>query len=171
MTLPDGWVRIGKIVAPHGLAGGLKVYPLTDFPERFLKTEEVALQLPSGPQVCKVEEARLQGSVCIMRLAGICDRTAAEKLRGTFLLIPEDLLVPLPENHYYIYQLMGLDVYTDEGELLGKLADVLPTGGNDVWVVRTEKGEVLLPATRQVVRKVDLEAKRIVVHLLSGHVD
>ena len=86
-------------------------------------------------------------------------------------MVPEDRLVPLPENHYYIYQLIGLDVYTDEGELLGKLADVLPTGGNDVWVVRTEKGEVLLPAIRQVVRKVDLEAKRIVVHLLSGLVD
>jgi 16S rRNA processing protein RimM len=168
MNPPSGWVRIGKIVAPHGLHGQMRVYPLTDFPQRFLSTQELALELPAGPVVHQVERAQLQGGMCILKLAGVCERSEAEKLRETFLLVGEERVVPLPENRYYIYQLLGLPVYTEQGRLLGKLAEVLPTGGNDVWVVQTQTGQILLPAIRQVIRGVDLEAKRIVVHLLPG---
>lgn len=169
MNPPEGWVRIGKVVAPQGLTGEVRVYPLTDFPERFLSTAEVALELPTGPQLRQVKEARLQGDICILKLAQ--DRIEAESLRGVFLLVPEAEVVPLPEDNYYIYQLVGLSVHTEEGQLLGKLADVMTTGGNDVWVVEGDRGQILLPAIRQVIRQVDLQKQQIIVHLLPGLVD
>ncbi len=169
MNPPEGWVRIGKVVAPQGLAGEVRVGPLTDFPQRFLATEQVALELAEGPRLLQVEGARLHGNVAILRLAE--DRAGAEALRGVFLLVREEELVPLPQDQYYIYQLMGLSVYTEEGQFLGKIREVMATGGNDVWVVARDGEDLLLPAIRQVIRQVDLAAGRIVVHLLPGLVD
>ena len=166
MNPPVGWVRIGKIVAPQGLAGEVRVYPLTDFPQRFLTTEEVALELPQGPALRQVAGARLQGSLAILKLAQ--DRAEAERLRGIFLLVREEELVPLPENSYYIHQLLGLSVYTREGEPLGKIAEIITTGAQDVWVVEGARGQILLPAIRQVIRKVNLAEGQIVVKLLPG---
>lgn len=156
-------------MAPQGMAGEVRVYPLTDFPERFLSTKQVALELATGPAIRQVEKARLQGSLCILKLAE--NRAEAEALRDVFLLVKEEELVPLPEDRYYIYQLVDLPVYTEEGQLLGKLAEVMTTGGNDIWVVEAEEGQILLPAIQQVIRQVDLEGGRIIVHLLPGLVD
>jgi 16S rRNA processing protein RimM len=104
----------------------------------------------------------------VLKLAGVGDASAAAKLRNADLHVPIEEAVPLPDGQYYVHQIVGLEVWTDTGRLLGPVMEVLRTGSNDVYVVRSGKGELLLPAIDQVVKQVDLPERRIVVSLLPG---
>lgn len=115
----------------------------------------------------EVEESRAHKGGFLVKLAGVDDRDLADALRGVQVVVRRDQLMPLPENTWYVYELEGLQVYTEAGEHLGVLDEVLFTGGNDVYVVKGER-EILLPAIRQVIREVDVAAGRMVVHLLEG---
>jgi 16S rRNA processing protein RimM len=157
-------VSVGRIVAAHGLRGELKVEPLTDFPERFQRG--VVLWLEGRPR--SIEGARWQKDAVLLKLAGIDTREQAERLRGKELLLPEPGPLPAGEGVYYQHDVIGLRVETVKGEALGSVADILSTGANDVYVVRGERGELLLPAVEDVVREVDLVAGRLVVDLLEG---
>jgi 16S rRNA processing protein RimM len=154
----------------HGIRGQLKVALLTDFPERIYQLKEV--YLVSGEKVIGphyVKDARLADKRAIIALEGIIDPEAAKTMRGYELAVTRDQAVPLPEGHYYYFQLVGLKVYSLEGECLGELTQVLPLPANDVYVVQSENGsEILLPATREVVREIDLESGRMRVNLLPG---
>jgi 16S rRNA processing protein RimM len=115
-----------------------------------------------------VEGLRFHTKVLLLKLDGTDDRNAADELRGMLVQIPVEEAVPLEEGEYYLFQLVGVRVETEDGEWLGQIVDVIETGANDVYVVRGPRGEVLLPAVDNIVLQLDLESKQMVVHLLPG---
>jgi len=139
---------------------------LTDFPDRL--TQAARLYVGQGRRPAEVESLRRHGQDMLLRLKEVGDRDAAERLRGEALCLRVDDLPPLPEDVYYFHQIEGLEVFTEQGEHLGRVAEILKTGANDVYVVRGEKGEILLPAIPQVIREVALEEKKILVRLMDG---
>ncbi len=157
---------VARILGPHGLQGEVKAEVLTDFPDRFslLKTVYVGDELT--PAV--LEGHRLQGGKIILKLEGCEDRENAAELQGKLVYVTLEEAVPLAEDEYYVYEIMGLEVWTTEGEFLGYVDEVLHTGSNDVYVVKNGRGEVLVPALSDVVREVDLERGRIEVRLMEG---
>lgn len=161
-------VAVGRINGPWGIRGHVKVTPLTSNPERFVPGATLLVQgIPR--KVLDVQSPR--GYPCV-RFRGFENRTAAESLAGTLIEIPESELPELPEGEYYVHDLVGLDVRTTTGETLGRLAEVLRTGANDVYVVRREGArDVLLPAIEDVVRAVDLDERVMTVELLEGLLD
>jgi 16S rRNA processing protein RimM len=162
-------VAVGRIVGVHGIRGELKVESLTDFPERFDAGSQLFLVTPDGKvRPTEILAGREHKGRILIALPGVTDRDAAEALRGSFLKIEEEDLTPLPPGRFYHYQLVDLSVVTDEGRDLGRVAEVIPTGGNLVLDVRGGGGEVLLPFIDDVILDVDLEAGKITVHLLEG---
>lgn len=158
---------IGEVLKPHGVRGEMRVLPHTDLPERFTWLERVYLDEGTSPPV-QVESARLHQNIILLKLVGYESRQACDALRGRLLYVPVEEAVPLEEGEYFLYQLEGLAVYTDAGDHLGTLVEVLETKANNVFVVQGERGEVLLPDIAEVVQAIDFEAQRMVVHLLPG---
>jgi 16S rRNA processing protein RimM len=154
-------VAVGSIAAPWGVRGDLKVQPLTDFPERFQRG--AALWVRGHRH--EVQRSRWSRGFVYLGLSGIDSRNAAEEMRGALLEVPESDLTPLPEGQYYRFQVIGLEVRTPEGGSLGRVAEILSTGSNDVYVVRGGPRELLIPAIEDVVKEVDLEGGRLVVEL------
>src|SRR5690606_29679059 len=143
-----------------------------DFPEIRFKPGNTLWMVPpqaGEPVEVTVQSAREQKNVYVVKLAGIDDRNGAEARKGWELKVPAEDRVPLPEGEYYISDIVGCAVVTDEEETIGIVADVLTPGANDVWVVKPPKGpDVLLPVIDDVVLEVDTAAKRIKVHLMEG---
>lgn len=139
---------------------------MTDFPERF--KPGIRVYTGSPPQPTEIRSVHLEPRAVTLGLGSVTTREAAERLRGSWILVHESDAHPLPEGQYYWYQLIGLRVVSDEGELLGELADIIETGSNDVYVVRGESRERLLPAIPDVVLQVDLEQGMMTVHLIPG---
>ena len=158
---------IGRALKPHGVRGEIRVEPHTDAPERFTWLETVYVG-EVDPQPLAVESARFHGGLVLLKLSGIDDREAAGKLRGQWLQVPLTEAIPLEEGEYFLYQLEGLAVFTDAGDRLGELVQVIETGANHVFVVRSESGDILLPDTAEVVQAIDFENGRMTVHLLPG---
>lgn len=154
------------MVGARGLRGELVCAILTDFPDRFAATEEVLVGEP--PRPVRVERQRLERGRLVLKLAGISTREAAEELRGALIEVSIDQAVALPPETYFWHQIIGLRVVEEGGRELGRVADILVTGSNDVYVVRDDRRELLLPAIKDVVRRVDLDQGRIVVELLPG---
>jgi 16S rRNA processing protein RimM len=152
-------VAVGWVAAPWGVRGDLKVQPLTDFPERFQRGAALWVQ---GRRI-EVQRSRWSRGFVYLGLSGIDSRNAAEELRGALLEVPESDLTPLPEGQYYRFQVIGLEVRTPEGRSLGRVAEILSTGSNDVYVVRGGPRELLIPAIEDVVKEVDVEGGRLVV--------
>jgi len=163
--VPPGQVAVGRVASPHGMRGDVKVVPLVDKHERLSRGRSVLL----GGETRTVESVRWQKGMAYLKLSGIDGREAAASLRGLLLTVPEGELEPLPEGQYYRFQLIGLDVFNDSGERLGRVEEVLTTGANDVYIVRGgERGEVLLPATRDVIKRVDLAGGRMLIEEVPG---
>jgi 16S rRNA processing protein RimM len=158
---PDpGHVAVGRVLAPFGLKGELKVQSLTDNEDRFAPKSK----LWAGQQPVTVANSRSAGGHLYLTLKGYPDRSSIERFRGALLQVPESMLPALPEGHYYRYQLLGLTVVDREGHVIGKLDEIIETGANDVYRVRAEDGsDVLLPALNDVIISIDLEARRMVV--------
>jgi len=158
---------IGRVLKPHGVRGEVRVSPQTDLPERFgwLK---VAYLGDEEPQPVQVEGLRFHKSLVLLKLAGYDDRNAADSLRGMLIQVPLEDAIPLEEGEYFLYQLIGLTVRTDSGELLGELVEIIETGANNVFMVRGPQGEILLPDTEDVVTQIDFDSGLMVVHLLPG---
>jgi len=158
------FIAVGQVVAPWGARGEIKVEVLTDFPERFAPEQEIFV----NQEKLTIENCRWHRGRVILKLSGIGSIEDAERLRGLFLEIPQSQLHPLPDNECYQFQLLGLEVWTVDGEFLGQISRILPTGSNDVYVVPSERGEVLIPATEDVVKSVDLEAGRVTIEIIEG---
>jgi 16S rRNA processing protein RimM len=158
---------IGRVLKAHGVHGEMRVAVHTDVPERFSWLETVYLG-ETDPEPVSVESVRFHQNFALLKLAGIDDRDAADELRGEWLQVPLDAAIPLEEGEYFLYQLIGLTVVTDEGETLGELAELLETGANLVFIVRGDKGDILLPDTKEVIQDIDFENGRMTVHLLPG---
>lgn len=168
----EDWVTIGRIVALFGLRGDVKVIPQTDIPDRFSQLREVYL----GPEhqrhhITKVSPYK--ETMLLLRLAGIDSANAAEPLIGQEITIPLAQLPALPADQYYIHDLIGLRVESAGGQTLGLIADILATGANDVYIVReTGSGrEVLVPAVKEMVRRVDIAAGVVIIDPLPGLFD
>lgn len=156
---------------PHGVRGEVRAAIHTHIAERFTWLEQVHISRDpesTNPESVTLDGVRFHQGHVLLQLRGHDSREAAELLRGYWLMVPEAEAIPLEEDEVYLYELKGLAVYTDEGEHLGLLVEVLETGANEVFVVRGDAGEVLLPNIEEVVLEVDREAQRMLVHLIPG---
>jgi 16S rRNA processing protein RimM len=150
--------------ASWGVAGVVKVLPLVDRRDRLARGRSVTV---AGRRRA-IESSRWQKGFVYLKLSGIDSREQAAALRHRLLTVPEGELEPLPQGQYYRFQLIDLAVETASGEPLGRIAEVITTGANDVYVVRGDAGEVLVPATDEVVKEVDLKAGRMVIEAVPG---
>jgi 16S rRNA processing protein RimM len=164
--MPPEFLAVGRVLRPHGVRGELLLETLTDFPEHLDEVDTVYLGDAAEPH--PLAGARLHRGRLLIRLEGCADRDAAEVFRGRLVRIRIGDVPPPPAGSYYHYQIVGLSVVTEEGEALGHVVEILETGANDVYVVNGPSGEILLPALQSVIRQIDLEAKRMTVHLLEG---
>lgn len=165
----DDLFRIGVITEPHGIKGEVKVYPTTDDPGRMGKIKEMFLD--DGKQLVPLHPvgARGQKSLVIMKFQEFNDRNDVEKLRKKELYITRDNAVKLKKDEYYITDLIGLKCIDEDGQEVGTIKNVMPTGANDVYVIERVSGEeLLLPAIKQCVLEVNVEEGYVKVHVLPG---
>jgi 16S rRNA processing protein RimM len=164
-ALPDlaHAVTVGRIVAAHGVKGEVKVEPLSDFPERFQAGSR--LWIEGAPHT--VERGRTQRRILVIKLRDVDTRSQAEALQGKELVAAEASRLE-GEGLYYLHDILGARVEDQAGEALGSVVEVLSTGSNDVYVVRGERGELLLPALDDVILRVDVASKRIVADVPEG---
>ena len=160
----DDRVVVGRVLGPWGIGGHVRVELHTDSRERFSAGSRVYLD---GAETA-VESSRPHKGGLVVRFSSVADRTAAETLKGASLTVPRDEVDPLPDGSYYYFQIIGLRVTTDDGDDLGRVHEVLATGGNDVYVVRGPSGERLVPALHDVVLEVDLDNGLMTVNLPEG---
>lgn len=170
MRISNDTVVVGKITTTHGLKGTVKVLPMTEKKERFYDLTQIMAELADGKQkVLTIEGISSFKEGFLMDFKEIKDVNAAQKLRGAYLQIPRSQAMELEEGEYYIFEIIGAEVFTDEGECLGILENVIETGANDVYEVKTEDGkEILIPVIPDCVLEVNTEEKKVVVHLLEG---
>jgi 16S rRNA processing protein RimM len=163
---PSGldYITIAQVLAPWGVKGKLRVEVVTDFPRRLAPHSQVYLD--RRPMTI-VSSSQRQGQA-IIKLEGIDSADEAEKLRGKRLEIHHNQLADLPEGQYYHFQLIGLEVWTTQGQRLGKVTRILGGSSNDNYVVEAEKGEILIPAIEDVIKSVDLERGRITIEAIKG---
>ncbi len=165
----EQYITIGKIVNTQGHRGEVRVIPLTDFPERFDAMKKAFLDLNGKTMQMSIEKIYPHKKFIIIKFAGIDDMNAAETLKNATILISRDELMPLPEDTFYIFDIVGMEVFTDGGRRLGQVQDVLQTGANDVFIVEGEgRRPLLIPALKKVVRNVDMEQKKMTVCLPEG---
>lgn len=161
-------ISIGKIINTHGHLGELKILPLTDFPERFNDTEKVVATLRDKQSILHPENVRFHKNFVIIKFQEITDMNTALLYKGALLQVPRSDLVQLPEGHYYVFELLGISVFTVEGVELGQITDIISTGSNDVYVVKNEDNkEILIPALKKVVHEINIEEKKMRVQLLE----
>lgn len=167
--------RVGCVATTHGIRGEVKVYPTTEESQRFKKYKEVLLKEPKGqkePRSMHIESVKFFKKMVIVKFKECGTMEDAELLRGAELYVSREKAVPLSENEYYIADLIGMHVDSDEGVALGVLDDVMQTGANDVYVVKREDGkEILLPAIKECVKSVDVKGRHMTVHLMPGLVE
>ena len=164
----EKYISIGKIVNTHGHRGELRIFPLTDFPKRFLTMDAVTLYSQGMRRDMHIERARLHKQYVIVQFKEVPDMNEAEKLKGALLQITKEQLVALPEDSFYVFDIIGLKVFDPQGVYLGIVEDIIQTGANDVYVVAGEKGKPLLvPALKDVVKQVDIQGGKMVVVLLE----
>ncbi len=165
----DDYLQVGVIANTHGIRGEVKVFPTTDDPARFKKLKQVFLDTGNGYLEMKIEGVKFFKQFVILKFKGFDNINEIEKYKKRPLLVDREHAVRLKKDEYFIADLIGLTVYTEDGKLLGTLTDVLQTGANDVYVVEMEdKKEVLIPAIGECILEVDLEGRKMQVHLLKG---
>ena len=161
-------LEIGQIVNTFGIKGEVKVVPFTDDINRFDDLEKVYVKTKKESKLYKVENVRYHKNMVLLKFEGINNPEDAELLKNSFLEVDREDAIPLEEGTYFIVDLIGLDVYTDDGKILGKVEDIYNTGANDIYVVKDELGkQILLPGIDDVIKEVKLE-DRIIVHLIPG---
>lgn len=172
--------RVGCVATTHGVRGEVKVYPTTEDPQRFKKYKEVLLVDQTGhqkrdsmpPRCMHIESVKFFKQMVILKFRECASMEEAERLRGAELYVPREKAVPLQENEYYVSDLIGMQVESEEGVLIGVLDDVMQTGANDVYIVKQADGkEILLPAIKECIRLVDVKARHMTVHLMPGLAD
>ena len=158
------FITIGRILAPWGVKGNLKVEVATDFPQRFAPSARVYI----NRQPMTIDSIEWHKGKAIIKLNTIDRIEDAEKLPGQLVEIHHSQLHPLPEGQYYHFQLIGLEVWTTQGELLGNITDILSAPSNDNYVVSGAKGEILIPAIEDVIKSIDLNQERLIIEPIEG---
>lgn len=165
-------LRVGVIASTHGVHGEVKVFPTTDSQERFLQLKDVILITKRGQIPLEVTGVKFFKQFAILKFKGYDNINDIEMYKGCDLMVTRENAVPLEENEYYIADLIGMEVVTDDGKKLGVLDDVLQTGANDVYVVKAKDGkEILLPVIDECILDVSLEENRVTAHVLPGLLD
>lgn len=165
-------LRVGVISSTHGVRGEVKVFPTTDDARRFLDLKTVLLDMGGEKLPLVIEGVKFFKQFAILKFEGYNSIEEIGKYKGRELWIPREEALPLEENEYYISDLIGLSVVSDQGEALGELTDVIQTGANDVYAVKMAGGkEVLFPAIAECVQSVDIEKGTMVVHVMEGLLD
>lgn len=171
--MADNFV-IGKIVNTQGIKGEVRVIPETDDITRFELLDSVLILRRGTLEEKEIQSVRYHKQFVLLKLKGVDDMTAAEGYKNCEIQIPAEKALPCGEDEYYIRDLYGMDVYTDEGELLGSLSDILFTGANDVYVVKSvnpQQKDILLPAIKQCILKVNVAEKKMVVKVPEGLIE
>ena len=165
----EEYLEIGQIVNTSGLKGFLKVIPLTDDITRFEDLKTVYIQEKKDLVEFKIQDVKYSKNMVLLKLEGIDDIGEAEKFKNFYIKINRKDAVELEEDSYFIVDIIGRKVFTDENEFLGKVIDVFQTGSNDVYTVKNnEDKEILLPAIEDVIKDIDIANKKIVVKLMDG---
>lgn len=162
-------LQVGVITQTHGIRGEVKVFPTTDEATRFNKLKEVVLDNGKERLTLTIEGVKFFKKFVILKFKGYDSINDIEKYKNAKLLVPREKAVKLQKDEYFIADLIGMKVVTEDGTPFGVLKDVLETGANDVYIVDTEDGkEVLLPAIKECVRNIDMENTTITVHIMDG---
>ena len=162
-------LQVGVISSTHGVRGEVKVFPTTDDVKRFKKLKKVILDTGKEQLPLEIEGVKFFKQFVILKFRGIDNINDIEKYKGKSLLVDREHAVKLKKDEYFIADMIGMDVFTEDGELFGALQDVMETGANDVYIIEMSDGkEVLVPAIKQCILDVDIENRKMVIHLLEG---
>lgn len=165
-------ISVGRVIKPRGVRGEVKVESLTDFPERFEKLDRVYLTWPSGRVLeCRVGSVRYIKGIPYLVFESYETPEKARQLCGSLIQIPEQEAMPIPDGSFYWFELIGMEVFTEDERRLGVIDEILRTGGNDVYVVKNGRKEYYIPATEEVIRQVDKARRRMVIHVIEGMLD
>ncbi len=164
------YLEIGQIVNTFGIKGMVKVKPFTDdIKKRFDNLKKVYVQNKNTRKEYEIEEVKYHKEMVLIKFKGIENPDDANLLRNYYLVVDRNNEEPLEEGTYYIVDMIGLEVYTDEGEKIGILDDVFNSGSSDIYVVKNELGkQILLPAIEDVIKNIDMEQRKMIVHLIPG---
>lgn len=160
------YIKVGKIVNTHGVKGCMKVLALTDDLERFDELDYVYTEIDNKKR--KIESVWYRKGMVYLELEGINNMDDAIKLKESFISIEENQLKELPKDTYYIFELEGLEVYSTEGEYIGKIKEVFQTGANDVYEVKNKTNTYYIPAIKDVVKQINLEDKKVIINVIEG---
>ncbi|MDO4275623.1 MAG: ribosome maturation factor RimM [Eubacteriales bacterium] len=162
-------LKVGVITTTHGVRGEVKVFPTTDSAERFLDLEYVLLDTGKELRKLEIQNVKFFKNLAILKFQDIDNINDIEMYKGRDLWIPREEAQELAEDEYYVADLLGMEVVLEDGSPFGTLKDVMETGANDVYVVTAKDGkEVLLPAIKECILKVDVEKNTMTVHLMKG---
>ncbi len=165
------WATIGKIVAPFGIRGELKVFSLSDVPDRFVSLKMISV----GPEHASyaIKSVRpYKGDMLLLKLGGVEDANTAEMLRNRDLYIPASELATLPPDSYYQHDILGLVVYRLDNQEVGTITDIWSTGGSDIYVIKGRDGqEILIPAIKEVIKQIDLIRHVMYIDPMKGLLD
>ena len=162
-------LEIGQIVNTFGIKGFVKVNPWVNDVTRFDELKKVYIKIRKELKVLEIEEVKYHKNQVLLKFKGVETVEQAEMLRNSILEIDRKDAIPLEEGEYFIADLLESEVYTDEGEKLGIVEDIFNTGSNDIYVVKNELGKsILLPRIKDVFKEIDVENKKIIVHLIEG---
>ncbi len=166
---PPRYLIIGRVLKPWGVRGELKIQIITGFPNRFASLR--AVYLGDDAKSFAVERARLHSGTALLKLQGVDTPEAADAFRDLLVQVAREDAIKLPRGAHYLYELIGLRVVTTDGETLGVIDDILETGANDVYVVRTASREILIPAIEDVVKEIAVERGEVVVKMMEGLIE
>ena len=166
----EQYFEIGKITGTHGIRGTMRVFPTTEDPSRFERLKEIIVEIRGKQETFHIQKVAFHKQFVLLTVKEITDINVAELYKNGRILIPDAMAIPLGEDEYYNRDLYGLKVVTEEGEELGEITEIFPTGSNDVYVVKKDgKGkELLLPPIKDCIKNVDLENGVMTVKLLEG---
>ena len=162
-------LQVGVISSTHGVRGEVKVFPTTDDVTRFRQLKKVYLDTGREMLPLEIQNVKFFKQFAILKFKGIDNINDIEKYRGKSLMIDREDAVDLDEDEYFIADMIGMKVYTEDGSEFGTLKDVMETGANDVYIIDSpEHGEVLIPAIRECILDVDMDEERMTIHLMEG---
>jgi len=160
---------IGYILKPQGLKGEVKVESVSPYLERFNRLDRVFIQLKEKKQAYSIEKVRISDRFVFIKFAEINSRNDAEFLRNAEVLVEEKDLIQPAQDEYFVHDLIGCQVISENDEVIGVLSDVIQMSSNDVYLVRDSEGiEILIPAIKEVVKRVNVKQKQIIIHVLEG---
>ncbi len=165
----EDMLQVGVITQTHGVRGEVKVFPTTDDVNRFKKLKQVILDTGKETMPLEIQSVKFFKQFVILKFKGIDNINDIEKYKRCSLYVTREHAVPLEEDEYFIADMIGMEVCTEDGNIFGTLKDVIETGANDVYVIESaEHGEVLVPAIKECIRSVDIEKEQMMIHLMDG---